>query len=284
LRQRIFEKVLSKQDEEFRWAFDEDLARNRPELRHYLPKYASTLWTMVYLAELRIPPGEPRVSRSVVLLLDECYDKRNGIFTVGRSHFPVPCLNGNMLYLNFYFHRPCTGKIAQVIDFFDIHQRFDDGDFRAPAQYPYHRSCYGKHTCMWGIVMLAKGLSFIPVRERTATATRLLNRCIDFILLHEVCFRSHDKGKLIRSAMGSITFPSVGYKSNFLEILWILAREGIKHPKTKRALDMLKSKMTGDGWWNLEQPVPGLIASAGGKNRPNDFVTERAREVLAFYE
>jgi hypothetical protein len=29
--------------------------------------------------------------------------------------------------------------------------------------------------------------------------------------------------------------------------------------------------------------VPGLIASAGGKNRPNVFVTERAREVLAFY-
>ena len=283
-RKEIIEKIIARQDEESRWAFDENVARKRPELRNYLPKYVSTVWTMLYLAELKIPPGDARVSGSLDLLLDECHNKRRGIFTIGRNHFPVPCLNGNMLYLNFYFKRPCTEKITNVIDFFDTHQRFDDGDFRAPTQYPYHRSCYGKHTCMWGIVKLAKGLSFMPVRERTGSATRLLNRCIDFILLHEVCFRSHDKERLIRSAMGSITFPNVGYKSDFLEILWILAREKIKHPKTKRALDMLKSKMTGNGWWNLERPVPGLITSAGDKNRPNAFVTEMAREVLAFYE
>lgn len=288
-RGQIIEKIIARQDEKSRWAYSEDVARKRPELRNYLPKYMSTLWTMLYLAELKIPPGDARVSRSLKLLLDDFYDKRHGIFTLGRNHFPVPCLNGHLLYLNFYFQQPCTERIAGVIDFFDIHQRFNDGDFKAPAghskapaNYPFHKSCYGRHTCLWGITKLAKGLSFIPVRERTTNAKRLLNRCIDFILLHEVCFRSHDKERLIHPAIGNISFPSMG--SDFLEILWILARERIKHPKTERALDMLKSKMNGDGWWNLERPVPNLITSAGGKNHPNPFVTERAREVLAFYK
>ena len=279
-RVQIIEKIIARQDKQSRWAFDKDLARKRPELRHYLPKYSSTLWTMLYLAELKTPLAETRIQRSLDLLLDELYDKEHGIFDLGRIHFPVPCLSGNMLYLNFYFQRPCTEKISKVIDFFDAQQRFDDGDFKPPAKYPLHKSCYGKHTCIWGILNLARGLSFIPTRERTASAKRLLTRCIDFILLHEVCFRSHDKERLIHPAMAILTFPSM-VGSDFLEILWILAREGVKHPKTKRALDMLKSKMTIDGSWNLEHAVSGLITSAGVKNRPNAFVTERARQVLS---
>jgi hypothetical protein len=281
-RRQIIEKIIARQDEESRWAFSEDAACKRPELQNYLPKHVSTLWTMLYLAELKIPPGDARISRSLRLLLDEFYDKRHGIFTLNHNHFPVPCLNGNLLYLNFYFRRPCTEKISRVIDFFDNHQPFDDGEGRHPANYPFHKSCYGKHTCIWGIVNLARGLSFIPVRERTASAKRLLNRCINFILLHEVCFRSHDKRMLIHPAMSSLSFPGM-VGSDLLEILWILAREKIKHPKIKRAIEMLKSKMTGDRQWNLERPVPNLITSAGGKNHPNAFVTERAREVLAFY-
>ena len=147
--------------------------------------------------------------------------------------------------------RPCTERFAKAIDLFNVHQRFDDGDFKAPVKYPFHRSCYGKHTCMWGVIRLAKGLLFIPVCSRTAAASRLLNRCIDSILLHEVCFASHDKKRLIHRAVDTITFPSVA-RGDFLEVLWIPAREGIKHPKIKRALHMLESKMTADGQWTLE--------------------------------
>ncbi len=252
-------------------------------MRHYSPMYASTLWTMLYLADLKIAPGDRRAHRSLGLLLAELYDKQHGIFSLGRDHFPVPCLNGNMLYLNFYFQRSCTKMIAKVIEYFDAHQRFDDGDFKRRARYQFHKSCYGKHTCMWGIVKLAKGLSFIPVHERPAAAHRLLKRCIDFILLHEVCFASHDRERLLHPMIDKITFPGA-VRSDFLEILWILARERIMDAGTKRAIDMLKSRMASDGSWTLEHTTRGFIRSPGTIGCANAFVTERAREVLAFYQ
>jgi hypothetical protein len=283
-RRGLIEKIITKRDGCGRWAYDEKLARERPELRHYWPKYKSTLWTMLYLAELKAPPGDPRLGRSLGLLLDELHDGEHGIFTLGSGHFPIPCLNGNMLYLNFYFQRRLTEKMAKVIDFFDAWQRFDDGEFKTPSSHPYrsNKACYGRHSCYWGVVKLAKGLSHVPPAERTEKVRRLLGRCIDFILRHEVCYRSHEKNRLIDPGTGLITFPSVG-KSDYLEILWILAREKVHAAETQRAVALLKSKMAGDGRWCLEQPVAGLVVSAGAKGRPNDFVTERAREVLAFY-
>jgi len=74
------------------------------------------------------------------------------------------------------------------------------------------------------------------------------------------------------------------YQSDFLEILWLLKREGVYDSRMKKALKLLKSKQNKDGTWNLERIVTNIIVSCGKKNKPNPFITQRAHEVLKYYK
>jgi hypothetical protein len=74
------------------------------------------------------------------------------------------------------------------------------------------------------------------------------------------------------------------YKSDFLEILWLLKREKVKSDKIYSAIKLLKSKQLSNGDWNLEKKVYNMVTSIGEVNRVNSFVSQRANEVLEFYE
>ncbi len=90
-------------------------------------------------------------------------NEKYGIYSLKEDHFPIPCLNGNMLYLDGYFNNKPDEKSIRFLEFFCNNQRFDDGKYEAPKnQFCKNTSCYGKHTCYWGVIKLLKGISFIP--------------------------------------------------------------------------------------------------------------------------
>jgi hypothetical protein len=284
IRKRLIEQILAKQDDAFRWGFNERQARERPEYVYYSPIFRSTLWTLLLLADIKAPVDLPQIKPSIRLVTERFYDPKHGVFRLpGMSHFPIPCLNGNMIYLHHYFKTPHPETLDKTISFFATYQRFDDGDFKTPKAYPYcsNTSCYGKHTCYWGVIKLLKGIAFIPKTRRTNEAQRLIENCIDFVLHHEVCFSSHHSDRLLHRDIGKLTFPNF-YKSDFLELLWLLAREEVHDGKMARALALLRSKMKGGGFWDLEKPL-NIIVSIGQKDRANAFITERATEVLDYY-
>jgi hypothetical protein len=284
VRQELILKVLDKQDAAFRWGFDAQQARQRPEYLYYAPNFKSTLWTLVLLADLQAQPALPQAWPALQLVGERFYDAEHGIFGFpNRSYFPIPCLNGNMIYLHQYFESGPAQALERTIDFFAAHQRFDDGGFKTPPGYPYcgNTSCYGRHTCYWGVTKLLKGVSFIPREQRSPQAQRLLENGIQFVLQHEVCYRSHRREEFLHRDITRLTFPNF-YKSDFLEILWLLAREGVRHPALERPLALLRSKMKDGGGWELEK-AQNTIVPAGQVGRVNAFVTERARQVLEGY-
>ena len=284
LRKRSIENILARQDDSFRWGFDAQRARERPQYVDYSPNFTSTLWTLVLLADIKAPVDLPQVKPSLGLVTERFYDPEHGVFRLpGMSHFPIPCLNGNMIYLHHYFGTSNSEALDQSITFFATYQRFDDGDFKTPESFPYcsNTSCYGKHTCYWGVIKLLKGISFIPRNQRTREAQKLIENCIEFVLHHEVCFSSHHRDRFLHPAIGSLTFPNF-YKSDFLELLWLLVREGVRDPRMSRALELLRSRMKDGGFWELEKPM-NIVVSIGQKDSANAFITERATEVLDAY-
>lgn len=276
----ITAQIVELQDEDGCWNVLGKDDRHYPALNYYVPNYRSTLWTLVLLADIQCESHNARLVKPLQIMSDHFRDGRSNIFSIGKSHFPIPCLNGNMLYLHSYFHC-ATSAVEDLIDFFAEYQRFDDGDFRTPSSFPYYsnRSCYGKHTCYWGVIKLLKGLSFIPPEKRSNKAEKLLDACIDFVLLHEVCFSSRNSGNYLHTNIEKLTFPNM-YQADFLEILWLLKREGVKSRQADRALDLLKNKRAQDGTWKIERPMKNLIIPMGRKNYGNAFITERAGEVL----
>ncbi len=284
IRKHTIEKILVKQDDSFRWGFDKKQARERPEYLYYSPNFKSTLWTLLLLADIKAPVDIPQLKPSIRLITERFHDPEHGIFRLpSMINFPIPCLNGNMIYLHHYFESSHSETLDKTIGFFAAYQRFDDGDFKTPKSYPYcsNISCYGKHTCYWGVTKLLKGISFIPKIQRTKEAQQLIENCIDFVLHHEMCFRSHHRDEFLHRDIGKLTFPNF-YKSDFLEILWLLAREEVHDRKMSRSLELLRSKMKDGGFWELEKSM-NIIVSIGQKDCANAFITERATEVLDYY-
>jgi len=284
IRKHTIEKALAKQDDGFRWGFNEKQAYERPEYVYYSPNYKATLWTLILLADIKAPANIPQIKPAIRLITERFYDPEHGIFRLpGMIRFPIPCLNGNMIYLQHYFEMAHTGTMDKTISFFAAYQRFDDGDYKTPKSYPYcsNTFCYGKHTCYSGVTKLLKGISFIPKLHRNNEAQRLIENCIDFVLHHEVCFSSHHSDRLLHRDIGRLTFPNF-YKSDFLEILWLLAREEVHDRRMSRALALLRSKMKDGGFWELEKSM-NIIVSIGQKDCANAFITERATAVLDYY-
>jgi hypothetical protein len=273
-------KIIALQDENGCWNALHENDKYYPEANYYAPNYRSTLWTLVLLADIQCDAQDPRLARPLKTISDHFLDKQSKIYSLGRSHFPIPCLNGNMLYLHSYFFDDNNPVVAGIIDFFAEYQRFDDGGFRTPSSFPYgsNRSCYGAHTCYWGIVKLLKGLSFLPENKRTANARLLIQKCIDFILLHQVCYSSQDDSQFMHTNIKKLTFPNM-YQADLLEILWLLKRENVRSVQMDRAMDLLRSKIRPDSTWRIEQPVRDLVIPIG-RGVASEFITARARQVL----
>jgi len=275
--------IIQKEDQNGCWNVLPEDDKHYKDWNYYVPSYSSTLWTLVFLADIGSAYQKSRFLNPLRIINEYFYDKRNNIFSIGESHYPIPCLNGNMIYLNYYFQNDNNDKINGIIDFFNKYQRFDDGEKGIETKHPFdkNKACYGKHSCYWGIVKLLKGLSFIPNKQRSKSAKELRDKCIDFILMHGGCYSSHNKVELINKNIGLLTFPNM-YKADFLEILWILKRENIKSKKLSEAIKLLENKRN-EGQWKIDRSMKNLIVPFGDRTYADEFVNERAKEVYEYY-
>ena len=281
--QSLTSAIINEQDKDNCWNVLSPGDNYYPQCNYYVPNYKSTLWTLIFLADIQCDPKAFNFLKPLKTMSDHLLDTKLKIYSIGKSHFPIPCLNGNMLYLHSYFNHEDNEITTSIINLFTQYQRFDDGGYKTPKSFPYfsNKSCYGGHTCYWGVVKLLKGISFFPPENRTEKATKLMEKCIDFILLHKVCFSSHNDSEYLHTNIKKLTFPNM-YQSDFLEILWLLKREAVQSKKMDKALDLLRSKMLPDGTWKTERQIKDLAISFS-KKLSRSFVTERAGEVLDYY-
>ncbi|WP_299548998.1 hypothetical protein [Seonamhaeicola sp.] len=283
-KQSIIERIFNNQDENGLWKVISKTHKYYPDYLHYVPNYKASLWTLILLAELECDKNDERIRKPLEIVKTHLFDEEFGIYSLKEDHFPIPCLNGNMLYLDCYFNNGPDEKSNRLLEFFCKNQRFDDGQYKElKNEFCTNTSCYGKHTCYWGIVKLLKGISFISKDKRTDTVEILKEKCINFILKHRICYSSRNPDKIMINKMDLLTFPNF-YKGDFLEILWLLKREGINSEKIFPAIELLKSKRSKDGKWMLERTMNNMVASIGKVNQPNPFVTQRANEVLDYYK
>jgi len=283
-RKHIIEKIFDAQNEQGLWKVISENHRYYPDCLHYVPNYKASLWALLLLAELKCDKNDERIKEPLKTVKNHLFDKNYGIYTLKKDHFPIPCLNGNILYLDCYFNNGPDEKSKRLLKFFFNFQRFDDGKYEEPKnQFCTNTSCYGKHTCYWGIVKLLKGISFIPKEKRNNETELLKEKCVNFVLKHKVCYSSRNPFKVMIKKMDWLTFPNF-YKSDFLELLWILKREEINPSELKPALALLKSKQNVNGEWELERTMYNMVVSIGQINKPNEFVTDRANEVIEYYK
>lgn len=261
----------------------------------YSPKYSSTVWSMILLAQLGASVNEDkRIEQACKYLLSHMAE--GGQFTTSSSGAPsgtIDCLQGNLCWSLMemgyadprlksayeWMARTVTGEGIAPLENKD-----------APVRY-YAYKCgptfacgvNNKLPCAWGGAKVMLAFSKLPVKGRTPLIRKAIQQGVDFFFsidpaTAEYPTRSEDKPSRNWWKFG---FP-VFYVSDILQIAEALVGLGHGHdPRLSNTLKFIREKQDNEGRWPLEYDYAGKTwISFGKKKQPNKWVTLRALRIL----
>lgn len=260
----------------------------------YLPKYRSTVWSLILLAQLGAQiDHDPRIRTACTYLMENAYNEI-GIFTsTGTPYGTVDCLQGNLcaalLDLGYEDDRLATA--------FEWMARTVTGEGLAPlgdktaAMRFYAGKCgpgfacgaNNKLPCAWGAAKVMLAFSKMPISQRTALVGEAIQQGIDFLLSVDPLEATYPSGWNAKPSGNwwKFGFP-VFYVTDLLQIMEALVVLGLgADPRLSNALEFIANKQDADGRWLLEYDYSGKTwVNFGEKKKPNKWVTYRAINLL----
>jgi hypothetical protein len=228
--------ILAEQDASGGWKVDHS---------YYTPKYTSTHWSMLLLAELAAGPADPALQRGANYMLDA--PRLWWLRREEKGAHGIACFWGNQLRYALHAGRQDNPNLPKVIDML-VYDALDAG-WR--CEYNDERPCaWGAARALWGLAALPDGL-------RTAEVDAAILSGLDFLLkehsLVEADYPVPENGK-IHSLWGKLSFP-LFYQADILFVLRVLGELGeLGHPGARPALEWLESRRGRDGRWRGSSP------------------------------
>jgi hypothetical protein len=260
----------------------------------YNPKYRSTVWAIILLAQLGASAAEDeRIARACAYLLGHALTPDGQFSASGTPSGTVDCLQGNMCWavveLGYedprldaayeWMARSVTGEgIAYAAD-------------RQAAVRYYAGKCgptfacgaNNKLPCAWGGTKVMLAFSRWPEERRTLAVERAIKHGIDFLFSCDPAGASYPSGWNDKPSGNwwKFGFP-VFYVTDLLQIVEALAGLGYGNdPRLARALKLILEKQDDQGRWPLEYDYSGKTwVEFGSKKKMNKWVTLRALRVL----
>jgi len=286
LKKGIVPIILSRQKEEGYWEEKE---------KFYTNKYKGTVWQLLILAESGTQKEDDnRIKSACEFILEYSQDKKRYGFSVyhstktggGRSSSVIPCLTGNMVFSLIRLGCFSDERVQKAIQWIITYQRFDDGNYRLPENWPYDKSdmgCWGKHSCHMGVVKTLKALAEIPVNQRNKEVNKTIGIAVEYLLKHHIYKRSHNLNKIAKPGWLRLGFPLM-YQTDILEILEILTKLGYRDNRMQDAVNILISKQDNQGRWILENTFNGrFLVNIEKKGEHSKWLTLKALGVLKRY-
>jgi hypothetical protein len=281
--------VLSKMDQEGYWV------KPGPG---YNPKYTSTVWSMILLAQLGASLREDRrIEQACRYLVDHALAE-GGQFTMIASGAPsgtADCIQGNLLWslqeIGYddprlqkayeWMARTVTGEgIAPV------HEK------DAPVRYYATGKCgptfacgaNNKLPCAWGGVKVMLAFSKLPADGQTPLIQRAIHHGLDFFLSIDPATAAYPSGWAEKPSGNwwKFGFP-IFYVTDLLQLAEALVGLGYgSDPRLVTLWNLIRDKQDDEGRWLLEYEYSGKTwIDFGKKKQPNKWVTLRALRVLS---
>jgi hypothetical protein len=259
----------------------------------YSPKYRSTVWQIILLAELGLvlssvegaDPADERVRRGCEYLLNHSI-AANGAFSVYRK--PVPsgsmhCLNGNLLYALLRLGYADDPRVQTALDW---QARAITGEgiqyLKSGTNGPgFACSVNEGQPCAWGANKAMKALIAVPPDQRSPVMRRAIEVGAQFLLSRDPAVADYPYTERVSSTWFKFGFP-LSYWSDVLETTAVLLELGYANdPRLANALQLILSKQDAQGRWKLENTLNGKMwADIEQKGKPSKWVTLRALRVL----
>ncbi len=278
-------EILSKMDEAGYWAAPGP---------GYNPKYRSTVWSVILLAQLGASVAEDeRIARACAYLLDHALTP-GGQFTLsGAPSGTIDCLQGNLCWAMFelgyadprlesaveWMARTVTGEGIAPLE-----------DKQAAVRY-YAYKCGAtfacgandKLPCAWGGAKVMLALGKLPRDRRTPLVKEAIKTGVDFLFSVDPATADYPVGTTGKPSQSwwKFGFP-VFYVTDILQVVEALAGLGYaKDPRLADAITLVREKQNDQGRWPLEYNYTGKTwADFGDKKQLNQWVTLRALRVL----
>jgi hypothetical protein len=263
----------------------------------YNPKYRSTVWSIILLAQLGASVHEDkRVKQACEYLLDHALAK-GGQFTMISSGAPsgtADCIQGNLLWslMELGYEDP---RLKQAYEWM---ARTVTGEGIAPAQekdalvrYYTTGKCgptfacgaNNKLPCAWGGVKVMLAFSKLPIEQRTPLIERAVQHGVDFFFHVDPSTAAYPAGYAEKPSGNwwKFGFP-VFYVTDLLQLAEALVNLGYgADPRLSNTLNLIREKQDREGRWSLEYDYTGKTwVDFGKKKQPNPWVTLRALRVL----
>jgi hypothetical protein len=260
----------------------------------YLPKYRSTVWSVILLAQLGASiSADERVGRACAYLLDHALTPGGQFSTSGSPSGTADCLQGNLCWA--LLELGCADPRLDTA--FDWLARSVTGegiapmtDREAPVRY-YAGKCgptfacgsNNKLPCAWGGVKVMLALGRWPAGRRTPAMQRAIAAGVAFLLSGDPSLADYPNGWADKPSGNwwKFGFP-VFYVTDLLQNVEALIAVGFgSDPRLVHALDLISEKQDTAGSWLLEYDYTGKTwVDFGRKKQPNPWVTIRALRVL----
>jgi len=260
----------------------------------YLPKYRSTVWSVITLAQLgALIDEDKRVARACAYILDHTLAPGGQFSISGAPSGTVDCLQGNLCWALIelgcrdprldtafdWLARSVTGEGIAPLEARNAPVRFYAGkcgpDFACGAN--------NKLPCAWGAVKVMLALGKWPTDRRTPAMERAIERGVAFLLGSDPALAGYPNGWAEKPSGNwwKFGFP-VFYVTDLLQNVEALVALGYgRDPRLAHALELIQTKQDADGRWALEYDYMGKTwVDFGPKKQPNPWVTIRALRVL----
>jgi len=260
----------------------------------YLPKYTSTVWAVILLAQLGARIEEDsRIAQACAYLLDNALAPGGQFSTSGPPSGTADCLQGNLCWaltelgcgdprLERAFDwvaRTVTGDGIAPLGSKDIPVRYYAGKC-GPL---FACGANNKLACAWGGVKVMLAFGSLPEERRTPQIEKAIQAGIDFFLDPDPATASYPNGWSDKPSGNwwKFGFP-VYYVSDILQIAEAVTKLGYgDDPRLANALQLIRGKQDPKGRWLLEYDYTGkTLVDFGPKKQPNKWVTLRALRVL----
>ncbi len=261
----------------------------------YNPKYRSTVWSMILLAQLGASASEDkRIEQACSYLLDHIGE--GGQFTSTTSGAPsgtIDCLQGNLVWslMELGCDDPRLEKafewMARTVTSEGIAPMKNK---EAPIRY-YAYKCgptfacgvNNKLPCAWGGVKVMLALGKLPTEQQTPLIRKAIKQGAEFFLGIDPAtakYPTRDDSKPNR-AWWNFGFP-VFYVTDLLQLAEAFVRLGYGNdPRMSNTLKIIREKQNEDGQWLMEYDYTGKTwLDFGEKKQPNKWVTLRALRIL----
>ena len=260
----------------------------------YLPKYRSTVWSLIMLAQLGASTKQDeRIALACSYFLDQALTPGGQLSSSGTPSGTVDCLQGNMCWALTVLG--CDDPRLDLA--YEWMARSVTGEGLAPAHEKdaplrYYAGkcgpgfCCGannKLPCAWGAAKVMLAFSVLPNERRTALIENAIQQGVDFLFSVDPAEATYPSGWSNKPSGNwwKFGFP-VFYVTDILQIVEALVGLGNGNDsRLANSLTLIRDKQDTNGRLPLEYNYTGKTwVDFGSKKEANPWVTLRALRVL----